>query len=76
MHLKIEETKWDAAGELGYVIQAAQNMRILYFNAFAWLALSGSLTDACASLVQKRSVYGHILMYKTSQIYASISIFA
>ncbi len=35
MHLKIvEETEWDASGELGYVIQAAQNMRILYFNAF------------------------------------------
>ncbi len=34
MHLKIvEETEWDAAGELGYVIQAAQNMIILYFNA-------------------------------------------
>ncbi len=33
MHLKIvEETEW-AAGELDYVIQAAQNMRILYFNA-------------------------------------------
>ncbi len=33
MHLKIvEETEWDAAGELGYVIQAAQNMKILYFN--------------------------------------------
>ncbi len=29
MHLKIvEETEWDAAGEVGYVIQAAQNMRI------------------------------------------------
>ncbi len=25
--------EWDAAGEVGYVIQAAQNMRILYFNA-------------------------------------------
>ncbi len=36
MHLKIEEQiEWDAAGELGYVIQAAQNMRILYFNALA-----------------------------------------
>ncbi len=36
MHLKIvEETEWDAAGELGYVIQAAQNMRIIYFNALA-----------------------------------------
>ncbi len=36
MHLNIlEETEWDAAGELGYVIQAAQNMRILYFNALA-----------------------------------------
>ncbi len=34
MHLKIVEEK-DAAGELGYVIQAAQNMRILYFNALA-----------------------------------------
>ncbi len=34
MHLNIvEETEWDAAGELGYVIQAAQNMRIHYFNA-------------------------------------------
>ncbi len=34
MHLKIvEETEWDAAGEVGYMIQAAQNMRILYFNA-------------------------------------------
>ncbi len=32
MHLKIvEETQWDAAGELGHVIQAAQNMIILYF---------------------------------------------
>ncbi len=36
MHLKIvEETEWDAAGEVGYVIQAAQNLRILYFNALA-----------------------------------------
>ncbi len=36
MHLKrVEETEWDAAGELGNVIQAAQNMRILYFNALA-----------------------------------------
>ncbi len=36
MHLKIvEETEWDAVGEVGYVIQAAQNMRILYFNALA-----------------------------------------
>ncbi len=36
MHLKIvEETEWDAAGEVGYVTQAAQNMRILYFNALA-----------------------------------------
>ncbi len=36
MHLKIvEETEWDAAGEVGYVIQAAQNMRIIYFNALA-----------------------------------------
>ncbi len=36
MHLKIvEETEWDAAGETGYEIQAAQNMRILYFNALA-----------------------------------------
>ncbi len=36
MHLKIvDETEWDAAGEVGYVIQAAQNMRILYFNALA-----------------------------------------
>ncbi len=36
MHLKIvEETEWDAAGEIGYVIQAAQNMRILYFIALA-----------------------------------------
>ncbi len=34
MNLKIvEETEWDAAGEVGYVIQPAQNMRILYFNA-------------------------------------------
>ncbi len=34
MHLKIvEETEWDAAGEVGYMIQAAQNVRILYFNA-------------------------------------------
>ncbi len=34
MHLKIvEETEWDAAGEVGYVIQAAQNMIIIYFNA-------------------------------------------
>ncbi len=34
MHLKIvKDTEWDAAGELGYVIQAAQNMRIIYFNA-------------------------------------------
>ncbi len=34
MHLKIvEETEWDAVGDLGYVIQAAQNMQILYFNA-------------------------------------------
>ncbi len=32
MHLKIvEETEWDVK-EM-YVIQAAQNMRILYFNA-------------------------------------------
>ncbi len=31
----MEETEWDAAGELGYMIQAAQNMRILYFNALA-----------------------------------------
>ncbi len=31
MHLIImEETEWDAAGELGYM-----NMRILYFNALA-----------------------------------------
>ncbi len=36
MHLKIEEQiEWDAAGELDYMIQAAQNMRILYFNALA-----------------------------------------
>ncbi len=36
MHTKIvDETERDAAGELGYVIQAAQNMRILYFNALA-----------------------------------------
>ncbi len=36
MHLQIvEETEWDAAGKLGYVIQAALNMRILYFNALA-----------------------------------------
>ncbi len=36
MHLKIvEKTEWDAAGEVGYVIQAAKNMRILYFNALA-----------------------------------------
>ncbi len=36
MHLKIvEETEWDAVGEVGYVIKAAQNMRILYFNALA-----------------------------------------
>ncbi len=36
MHLKIvEETELDAAGELGYVIQAAQNMKILSFNALA-----------------------------------------
>ncbi len=31
----VEETEWDAVGELGYVIQSAQNMRILYFNALA-----------------------------------------
>ncbi len=31
----MEETEWDAAGELGYVIPSAQNMRILYFNALA-----------------------------------------
>ncbi len=36
MHLKIvKETEWDAAWELGYVIQAAQNMIIIYFNALA-----------------------------------------
>ncbi len=36
MHLNIvEETEWDAARELGYVIQAAQNMIIIYFNALA-----------------------------------------
>ncbi len=36
MHLKIlEEIEWDAAGEVGYVIQAAQNMIILYFNSLA-----------------------------------------
>ncbi len=36
MHLKIvKETEWDAAGEIVYVIQAAQNMRILYLNALA-----------------------------------------
>ncbi len=36
MNLKIEEeTEWDAARELGYVVQAAQNMIILYFNALA-----------------------------------------
>ncbi len=36
MNLKIEEkTEWDAAGELGYEVQAAQNMIILYFNALA-----------------------------------------
>ncbi len=36
MHLKIvEETEWDAAGEVGYVIQAAQNMIILYFKALS-----------------------------------------
>ncbi len=70
MHLKIvEETEWDAAGELGYVIQAAPNMKILYFNALAWwLALSGSLTDACASSEQKLSVYGHILIYKCHRL--------
>ncbi len=34
MHLNIlKEIEWDAAGELGYVMQAAQNMRILYFSA-------------------------------------------
>ncbi len=34
MHLKIEEeTDWMLRGEVGYVIQAAQNMSILYFNA-------------------------------------------
>ncbi len=33
MHLTIvEETEWDAAGEVGYVIQASQNMIILYFE--------------------------------------------
>ncbi len=33
MHLKIvEETEWDAVGELGYVIQADQHMIILYFE--------------------------------------------
>ncbi len=33
MHPKIvEETEWDAVGELGYMIQAAQNMKILYFH--------------------------------------------
>ncbi len=33
MHLKIvEETEWDAAGELVYVIQAAQNMIIFNVN--------------------------------------------
>ncbi len=65
MPLKIvEETEWDTAAEVGY-IQAAQSMRILYFNALAkWLALSGSLTDACASSVQRLSVYGHILICK------------
>ncbi len=31
----LKETEWDAVGELGYVIQAAKNMRILYFNALA-----------------------------------------
>ncbi len=36
MHLKIvEETEWDAAGEQGYLIQAAQNMIILYLNELA-----------------------------------------
>ncbi len=36
MHLKIaEETELDAAGEVGYAIQAAQNMIILYFNGLA-----------------------------------------
>ncbi len=36
MHQKIvKETEWDAAGELGYVIQAAQTMSILYCNALA-----------------------------------------
>ncbi len=36
MHLKIvAETEWDAAGELGYVIQAAQNIKIKNSHAFA-----------------------------------------
>ncbi len=31
MHLRIvEETEWDASGELGYVIQATQNMNSLF----------------------------------------------
>ncbi len=31
MHLKIvEETEWDAAGEVGYMIQAAQNENSLF----------------------------------------------
>ncbi len=35
MHLKIvEETEWDAARELGYVIQAAQTWEF-FFNALA-----------------------------------------
>ncbi len=33
MHLKIvEETEWDAAGEVGYMIQAAQKWEF-FFNA-------------------------------------------
>ncbi len=34
MHPKIvDETEWDAAGEVGYMIQAAQNMIFIYINA-------------------------------------------
>ncbi len=36
MHLNlVDKTEWDAAGEVGYMIQAARNMRILYFKALA-----------------------------------------
>ncbi len=53
MHLKtVEKTEWDAAGELGYVIQAAQNMRILYFNALGILKSGPFLQSLALTLIK------------------------